>query len=1359
MAQPRQRIIWTPLPDPSRSSASHLRINLLVTPRLELDADGGGDTLARFPAWEHWPRVAAASRYRFRLGSYSAFLRPAWDEAAVNQALELWRALFGPATPVRTRQFEDFRGKLVLSYPLATLAASIDSLYAQVALGSPEQLPTAGELGVILGQAFGRPSGRKAPGPDQDPGGKAFVELGRRLAAEPGSKFSPAEAMQQLQFYHRPLQARAAGQDQHLKKYDDSDPHEAGAHWPDYPQVPMPDPASFAERIDFHQIVSALGQHPHLQHGCGLVVPFDLPWSGLSDGDHALSVEVDWDGGVEVAKLPDPAVEVQVRLSGRQCSLRARGDELSAGWLRLSHGPYDLVQLDVDGAALKLHNLSTSVHAAPATRLIEDDDEFPSARRPPSEPVRQGLPTLRSAGVALARRRRDTAVRGLFEDAARLEEALRDGATLKLFAEDVLRGYRADVLDSGSGRWQSLMRFDGRYTLRVDGRVVRSRDEEAVLRLGASQSPDGSVADVLKIGEALFNWNGWSLAAPEPGRTVGVDDAVADATATAAPDLPLESEAFAHPGSLPGLRFGHRYRVRMRMADLANGGQPWTPADDQPADAASEELHYLRCEPLETPPLALVSQDDPKGRQWDGESLQRAALRSLNETPDLNLVPLDGQVRRHVMPGRVGHRFAEHHGMLDRDGRVDPALYGLLSQQDRALEQVQVDGEGALFTYPVAAQDFKLPYLPDPLAVGAVLQVQGVRGIDPAELYRIPFYGDEWDPDAAALGWPQALPFTIVAAEGDGPPKWDPGTRQFHVPLPKAERARVRVAALLSRRGLEYMRLAHMLKARDPAAWRKLEPRVLAGGHWMFTPWRTLELVHAVQKPLVTPEPDAIRVSRSLGSATASLDFIAPVHSKSSVRLDVEGRWREPEDAGDAPLRAHEYAGPAFERRLARLEAPHGDPYPVRGEHVFADTRYRRVRYTVSASSRFREFMDKDIRESAQGKRLKVSSTEVVAHVPCSAPPPPPRLLYVVPTFGWTRNFDGDSPRSWRSGGGLRVYLDRPWFSSGYNEMLAVLLPTSRTSPAPEEGGRKAPVTQWGADPIWVTSNRGKLDSFAPVTADFPLAVLQSPLPDMGLDGYPAEEREVPASDGKLPVGPMRPPGHERNVAVVPHGVGFDTERGLWYADIVIRQQQAYFPFVRLALARYQPVAVPGAHLSQVVLTEFQQLAPDRLAIVTDASRAGVTVKRVAVHGVAPEHAGAGQLAGDIHVQLQRLPPGSDADLGWIDVPAQPIPAYPAGPAVPDPRRNRDVPATQRRTLQAQGRQWLAQGLYAELLRNREVLQALLPPEVGVAEVVVPAMEDGAGRLRLLVTEMERYPGEAGEARRSRVVYAEAIPL
>ena len=1385
MASPTQRIIWTALPDGIDRLAKVLRVNVLVTPRLSLPAGTSPADLASFPAWQQWPKIAAEARYWISIGGFADELRPSWSDQVARTAPATWQALFPRHTPVRTRVFEDFSDRLVLSYPMADLARAIDTLYRDVAIASPGQLPTAQALGETLIRVAGHPS-RETMDAANDPEGKAFRQVANRLASDATAKFSCDEALHMLRTYHRPLQARDADNDHRVRKHGKDDPHEAGATWPNYERTQMPRPEEFADQIEFHQIVSALGQHPLLLRACALVIPFEVPLEKIGEGDLDLQIKVAWPDGGGVETESDVLPVTQVRLQNDQCVVRARGGELVDGWVNVGiHSPFDLMQMDVDGAGLKLSNLSTTLVEGPAERLVEDDDEFPKLdyqRHGPVRPVeavRQGLPGLRSAGLQLARRRRDVAIRGLFDDSKALETAVSTGTQIRLFAEDVLRGYRADVFDESSSRWHSLMRFDGHYTLLHDGSVLRADDEEAVLRLGATESPDGSVPGILKAGETLFAWNGWSLAAPEPGCTVGTDDSVQPGDAVVPPGLPLQTEAFARPGSLPSLRFGRSYRVRLRWSDLAGGGLAFDPDNAGPVFAATEPLRYLRHEPLETPPLALVREDvlAPATPQWDGESMQRAALRTLNETPDLNHVAITDRVRRHVVPGRVGHRFAEHHGMLDRDGRIDPSLFTLLGKQDRAIDEHVVDHDGGKFTFSVALEDFSLPYLPDPLALGAALRVEGVPGIDPGTVHRIPFYGDQWEANARATGWPHARPFSIVAFEGGGEAKWDADRREFLVPLPKAERARVRLSALPTEEGVDRMRLAELLRSEKRAHWEKLRRMVLDGQHWMFTPSRTLELVHAVQKPLVVPTPPAIATHRNTGQSIATLTLSPPIHSKSTMRLDVRGSWAEPVDdpARPEPLRIDIHNAPAFERRLARLEAPDGDPYTFTGAHVFADTRCRRVRYKVGASSRFREFMEPKIRNSPDGERLSVISPEVTAWVRSSAAPPPPRVLYVIPTFGWSRHFDGSSPSSWRSGGGLRVYLDRPWFATGFNEMLAVVLAGDTRTPAPDIGMRKAPVTQWGADPIWVQADNGKLATFSPALADFPLAVRTSPLPDMAIDRYPSDERTIPAGPGgALDLSPKIPQGNSTASPFAPHAVGFDAERQLWYADLVIRPHSAYFPFVRLALARYQPMSEDGVHLSSVVLTDFQQLTPDRLAIVTDVSRAGVTVKRIAVHGTSPAKGGTTQglaAGGDIQVEVQRLPAGADPDLGWNTLPSMPVPlvnpdvvigerGQRASSRLPASRRRLSASATVReRMLIEQGKALIEAGRYIELLRDAEMLQRFLPALIDTSEIAIPPRVNADDRMRLLITEWERFAGEKGEKDRRRVVYAETIPL
>jgi len=134
-------------------------------------------------------------------------------------------------------------------------------------------------------------------------------------------------------------------------------------------------------------------------------------------------------------------------------------------------------------------------------------------------------------------------------------------------------------------------------------------------------------------------------------------------------------------------------------------------------------------------------------------------------------------------------------------------------------------------------------------------------------------------------------------------------------------------------------------------------------------------------------------------------------------------------------------------------------------------------------------------------------------------------------------------------------------------------------------------------------------------------------------------------------------------VQVVGHRVHWDDKRGLWYADIVLNPGASYMPFVRLALVRYQPNALPSAKISKVVLSEFAQVLPRRRAALT---REGAAVS-VSLHGTTPAH-GPMKFPVDseytdisfiygphetgrnrVELVLQTRDPNIDSDLAWRD--------------------------------------------------------------------------------------------------------------
>lgn len=303
--------------------------------------------------------------------------------------------------------------------------------------------------------------------------------------------------------------------------------------------------------------------------------------------------------------------------------------------------------------------------------------------------------------------------------------------------------------------------------------------------------------------------------------------------------------------------------------------------------------------------------------------------------------------------------------------------------------------------------------------------------------------------------------------------------------------------------------------------------------------------------------------------------------------------------------------------------------------HEFGDTKYRQVSYRFSVTSRFREYFSPTItRDPGALTRL---GDEIQVDVLSSAPPAAPRLLYVMPTYGWEQAQAGDGTlTSTRRGGGLRVYLDRQWLSSGEGELLGVVvsgqLPDRWTGL--DANFRPSTIypydTYWGDDPLWRVEK-----VTLPRAADF----LNATAVGKGL-----RLAERPADV----------------VTVYGHIVEYDPTRKLWYCDLELSTGARYAPFIRLALVRYQPkslvdgleTTLGSVHVSSVLTAEIVQTAPDRTLTV---SRGGDGELQLALAGPAPagrrdplppglEIGGTNRMEAVLEKRLAQV---GDETLGW----------------------------------------------------------------------------------------------------------------
>jgi hypothetical protein len=182
-------------------------------------------------------------------------------------------------------------------------------------------------------------------------------------------------------------------------------------------------------------------------------------------------------------------------------------------------------------------------------------------------------------------------------------------------------------------------------------------------------------------------------------------------------------------------------------------------------------------------------------------------------------------------------------------------------------------------------------------------------------------------------------------------------------------------------------------------------------------------------------------------------------------------------------------------------------------------------------------------------------------------------------------------------------------------------------------------VTQWGADPIWKSQ---PLATFSPVRTDF------KNVTDEASNCFLAEFDKNPA--------------RSRFADVVGYKVEYDETRQLWFSDIQIDPQKAYYPFIRLALVRFQPNSIQpeplvrfearrsetfaDARISQVAMSDFVQLSPTRWAHV---QKLASKTYQITISGVSYERSTENRLGPSrIRLLLQQRWEGVDKSLGWI---------------------------------------------------------------------------------------------------------------
>ncbi len=1094
-------------------------------------------------------------------------------------------------------------------------------------------------------------------------------------------------------------------------------------------------------RFEFHDILSVINSYPEVMRKLGLVLDFLIPYTTNIPNSGSLSLvinalEFDEEGTI----ISTPSTAYQLTSTGFYTGDKA-GTIFKQGFVKINTDAFSVVQIDADGTALKAYNMAeTKVQQLAQfyeqkALFIKSNILTPNDSVEAKPPEAEGLPYSRSAGIAITKngmaeylvkringnmlikqgfvaapvQKVEMKFSAFKPSSANIQPVKRANLSLKiktpetiLYSDDVTQGYRMDIAyEEEPDKWYSLHKRQDAYTWFNESNNPSTIDgiepDEGFIQLGIAEDPDDP-EDVF-VSETLARWEGWSLSVQKPGFAINEsDDYELKSGETEKrefvnkskqqeakkyqfdPDLEfkLNAQSKIISGTLPKLRFGRNYRVRVRSVDLAGNSLPLEHLSESPLETLRENIRYMRYEPLASP-IVLAG-----NKLKDGEFLERLVIRSNFDQTSAeyeNNHPLAGNTfdpfsQRYLLPPKNSQLMAEAHGKLEEaftSGAAAREIYDIITSHEGLYQQDEKNKEKIY-----QPSEVEVIYLPDPMAAGVSLFVaEGYQSTHTQEFEPAMFSffsKDEIKPNNTNSinipnDWYKAGAIRIRLEEGEQKVKWDGANHIFTVFLPKGQRTRIKFSTFWREEDMKQLSATWaMVKSENPGNLNELQRLAFSGQHWMVSPSREFELVHALQQPLDAPVIKDLIPDRDYNTTFALINTRFDIHGQSTEKVQFQAKWSEPLDDGisveikekqgrnqipeinlnynddvltkgtipepkeiKTPVIENLQVKPIYKIKPLTTVQFQANPQPGATrmnilyqnqniefkrieklkispqknlaqrvkydiamtqfnlldqlnlrikplEHHFGDTKHRWVDYKLVGTSRYSDYFSSLLKADPSLPVTRESEWKERVNILSSARPKAPEIEYIIPTFEWRKSQNDTIVRHQRMGGGLRIYLKRPWYSTGDDEMLAVILPQHKQSVIPmrfASVGYTNFYTHWGIDPILYGQRPANV---SPGINEFRL----NPVIDSGL--------QYPEQPGIL-------------ARAVAYPVHFDTERQLWFCDLAIEPGQMYFPFVKLFLARYQPHSVREENsdvcLSPIVATKMTQLMPERKATLT----------------------------------------------------------------------------------------------------------------------------------------------------------------
>ncbi|HKJ41617.1 MAG TPA: hypothetical protein VKA27_05950, partial [Sunxiuqinia sp.] len=383
--------------------------------------------------------------------------------------------------------------------------------------------------------------------------------------------------------------------------------------------------------FEFHDILATVNSYPQIMRKLALVLDFNIPYD--SSIPNKGTIQLVPDGLVfdeEGTTVSTPTTAYEITNSGFYI-----GDKTDSifkqGFVKINTDEFSVIQVDADGAALKTTNMTENkVHQIARFYAIRSELALSRNLRtkeledvePPED---EGLPFMRSAGIAVTKNGMAEHLFKRIETNIQLKQNFVSASpnlmqiqpkpkiqgvtpqmvqikvkepTKILYSDDVIQAYQMDIAyEDDPEKWFSLHQRKDEYTWFDEQNNPHPIDgidpDEGFIQLGIAENPENP--DDVFVSETLARWEGWSLSVRKPGYAINEaedyqpqnkddvkrdfvnKDKAAEAKKYAFdPDLDfkINAQSKSVPGTLPKLRFGRDYRVRIRAVDLAGNSVP-----------------------------------------------------------------------------------------------------------------------------------------------------------------------------------------------------------------------------------------------------------------------------------------------------------------------------------------------------------------------------------------------------------------------------------------------------------------------------------------------------------------------------------------------------------------------------------------------------------------------------------------------------------------------------------------------------------------------------------------------------------------------------------------------------------------